>query len=67
MRDHIRVNLLNLGWMDTPPSTSSSARATARVMDWLGEAEAEQPFGRLIKPRGGGPDDLLPPLRRVRA
>ena len=50
MRDHIRVNLLNLGWMDTPAEHLVQRDVHGLGEDWLVRAEAEQPFGRLIKP-----------------
>ena len=50
MRDHTRVNLLNLGWMDTPAEHIVQRDVHGRGEDWLVQAEAEQPFGRLIKP-----------------
>lgn len=50
LRDRIRVNGLNIGWSDTPGETATQARFHGRAADWLAEAEARQPFGRLIKP-----------------
>ena len=50
MRDHIRVNLVNLGWMDTPAEHLVQRDVHGLGEDWLVRAEAEQPFGRLIKP-----------------
>jgi NAD(P)-dependent dehydrogenase (short-subunit alcohol dehydrogenase family) len=50
MRQHIRVNLLNLGWMDTPNEHSIQVGFHKLPEDWLVAAEAAQPFGRLIKP-----------------
>jgi NAD(P)-dependent dehydrogenase (short-subunit alcohol dehydrogenase family) len=50
MRDRIRVNLLNPGWMDTPAEDSIQRRYHGAGDDWLERAEAEQPFGRLLKP-----------------
>lgn len=50
MRNHIRVNLLSLGWMDTPAEDLIQRRYHGAGDDWLTLAEAEQPFGRLIKP-----------------
>jgi NAD(P)-dependent dehydrogenase (short-subunit alcohol dehydrogenase family) len=49
MPDRIRVNGLNLGWMDTPGEAAIQARAHDAPPDWLAQAEAKQPFGRLIK------------------
>jgi NAD(P)-dependent dehydrogenase (short-subunit alcohol dehydrogenase family) len=50
MRDRIRVNLLNLGWMDTPAEDNIQRRYHGAGDDWLARAEAAQPLGRLIKP-----------------
>ncbi|HET7715304.1 MAG TPA: SDR family oxidoreductase [Bauldia sp.] len=50
MPDHIRVNGLNIGWMDTPGEHTIQLRYHTDDKDWLKKAEARQPFGRLIKP-----------------
>ena len=50
MPDRIRVNGLNIGWMDSPGETQIQQRFHAADAGWLAEAEAKQPFGRLIKP-----------------
>ena len=50
MRHRIRVNALNLGWMDTPGEDAIQRRYHSGGKDWLAEAEAAQPFGRLLKP-----------------
>ncbi len=50
MRDHIRVNGLNIGWMDTPGEHDIQMRYHTDDKDWLKKAEAKQPFGRLLKP-----------------
>lgn len=50
MPDHIRVNGLNIGWMDTPGEHDIQMRYHTDDKDWLKKAEAKQPFGRLIKP-----------------
>ena len=49
MRHRIRVNALNLGWMDTPGEDVIQRRYHSDGQDWLEEAEAAQPFGRLLK------------------
>lgn len=49
MRRHIRVNALNLGWMDTPSEDVIQRRYHSNGEDWLEKAEAAQPFGRLLK------------------
>ncbi len=50
MPDHIRVNGLNIGWMDTPGEHDIQMRYHTDDKNWLKKAEAKQPFGRLIKP-----------------
>ena len=51
MRHNIRVNEMNPGWMDTPSPRCRAAQVPrSRATDWLEQAEAEQPIGRLIKP-----------------
>ena len=49
MRHRIRINALNLGWMDTPGEDLIQRKYHSNGLDWLAEAEAKQPFGRLIK------------------
>jgi len=48
--DRIRVNCLSPGWMDTPGEDGIQRRFHSEGADWLEDAEARQPFGRLIKP-----------------
>jgi NAD(P)-dependent dehydrogenase (short-subunit alcohol dehydrogenase family) len=50
VKNRIRVNGLNLGWMDTPGEDTIQKRFHQATNDWLDKAEATQPFGRLIKP-----------------
>ena len=50
MWDRIRVNHINLGWMDTPGEDAIQRRFHSAGKDWLAEAEVDRPFGRLIKP-----------------
>lgn len=50
MRHRIRVNAVNLGWMDTPGEDIIQRKHHSDGQDWLEQAEAGQPFGRLIKP-----------------
>ena len=49
VRHRIRVNALNLGWMDTSGEDVIQRRYHSDGKDWLAEAEAQQPFGRLLK------------------
>lgn len=50
MRDGIRVNGLNIGWMDTPGEDAIQKRAHGAKDGWLAGAEAALPTGRLLKP-----------------
>jgi NAD(P)-dependent dehydrogenase (short-subunit alcohol dehydrogenase family) len=50
LEHRIRVNGLNLGWMDSPAEHAVQKRFHGAGDDWLQKAEKEQPFGRLIKP-----------------
>jgi NAD(P)-dependent dehydrogenase (short-subunit alcohol dehydrogenase family) len=50
MPDHIRVNGLNIGWMDSPGEERIQKTYHNADDDWLAKAEARMPFGRLIKP-----------------
>jgi len=49
VRHQIRVNGLMLGWMDTPGEDTIQRTNHTDGQDWLNEAEATRPFGRLIK------------------
>ena len=48
--NRIRVNGLNIGWMDTPGEHAIQKAAHDAPPDWLAGAEAGRPFGRLLKP-----------------
>ena len=50
LRNRIRVNGLNIGWMDTPGEQSIQKRYHDAADDWLRQAESRQPYGRLLKP-----------------
>jgi NAD(P)-dependent dehydrogenase (short-subunit alcohol dehydrogenase family) len=50
LEHRIRVNGLNLGWMDSPAEHAVQKKFHAAADDWLQKAEKSQPFGRLIKP-----------------
>jgi NAD(P)-dependent dehydrogenase (short-subunit alcohol dehydrogenase family) len=45
----IRVNALAIGWMDTPGEDEIQRRLHTDGKDWREQAEANQPFGRLLK------------------
>lgn len=46
----IRVNGLNIGWMDTPGEDRIMKTYHDAEPGWLAKAEASRPFGRLLKP-----------------
>ena len=50
LKNRIRVNGLNIGWMDTPGEHRIQKEYHGAEGDWLRRAEAGQPFGRLLKP-----------------
>ncbi|MCA3560014.1 MAG: SDR family oxidoreductase [Aestuariivirga sp.] len=50
MRYKIRVNGLNIGWMDTPGEDRIMKTYHDAGPDWLKRAEAARPVGRLLKP-----------------
>lgn len=50
MNYRIRVNGLNIGWMDTPGEDRIMKTYHDANPDWLAAAEAKRPFGRLLKP-----------------
>ena len=47
---HLRFNGIACGWMDTPGEDTIQRRYHGAGDDWLAKAEAEQPFGKLVKP-----------------
>jgi len=49
-RDRIRINTLNIGWTNTPREHLVQTEVHHRPQDWLAQASAAQPFGRLIQP-----------------
>jgi NAD(P)-dependent dehydrogenase (short-subunit alcohol dehydrogenase family) len=50
MRNKIRVNQLNIGWMASDGEDRIQREYHGADADWLEKAAAEQPFGRLIDP-----------------
>jgi NAD(P)-dependent dehydrogenase (short-subunit alcohol dehydrogenase family) len=50
MRNRIRVNGLNIGWMATEGEDRIQREHHGASADWLKEAAAAQPFGRLVDP-----------------
>jgi len=51
MRHRIRVNQLNIGWMDTPGEDTIQRTVHGSDENWLEAVEERQPFGRLLKPK----------------
>lgn len=49
--NRIRVNGINVGWMDTPGEDETQRRYHGAGDGWLAEAEARQPMGMLVKPQ----------------
>ena len=47
--DRIRVNALNIGWTATEGEHGVQT-GTGQPADWLAEADASRPFGRLLRP-----------------
>ncbi|MCA0433186.1 MAG: SDR family oxidoreductase [Proteobacteria bacterium] len=50
MKYHIRINGLNIGWMDTPGEDRIMKTYHSAEEGWIKSAEAGRPFGRLLKP-----------------
>ena len=50
MRDGIRINGLNIGWMNTPGEHTIQKVAHDAPPDWLAKAGAGLPLGRLLDP-----------------
>jgi NAD(P)-dependent dehydrogenase (short-subunit alcohol dehydrogenase family) len=50
MRHRIRINMLNIGWMDTPGENIIQHKYHDAGDDWLENAETGMPFGRILKP-----------------
>jgi NAD(P)-dependent dehydrogenase (short-subunit alcohol dehydrogenase family) len=48
--DRIRVNGVNVGWVDTPAERLMQAVTLGHGEGWLKKAAASQPFGRLMTP-----------------
>lgn len=51
MRNRIRVNQLNIGWMASDGEDRIQREYHGADPDWLEKAAAEQPFGRLLAPQ----------------
>lgn len=50
MRNRIRVNQLNIGWMASDGEDRIQRLYHGAGDDWLQKASAEQPYGRLVQP-----------------
>lgn len=48
--DRIRMNGINVGWVDTPAEQIMQAETLGKGSGWLAAASARQPFGRLLSP-----------------
>jgi NAD(P)-dependent dehydrogenase (short-subunit alcohol dehydrogenase family) len=48
--DRIRVNGVNMGWTYTP-NEHKTQLAMGKPENWLDEADASKPFGRILRPR----------------
>lgn len=51
MRNRIRVNGLNIGWMASEGEDRVQRQFHDAPPDWLAKAAANQPFGRLVDPK----------------
>ena len=49
--NRIRVNGINVGWMDTPGEDATQRKFHGRKRGWLEQAEQLAPFGMLVKPQ----------------
>lgn len=47
----IRINGLNVGWMDTPGEEAIGIKYHGQKPGWIAEAEKSQPWGRLVSPQ----------------
>lgn len=50
LRNRIRVNALNIGWMSSDGEDRIQREYHGADDDWLAKAAAKQPFGRLVDP-----------------
>ena len=50
MRNRIRVNQLNIGWMASDGEDRVQREQSGASENWLENASAQQPFGRLLEP-----------------
>jgi NAD(P)-dependent dehydrogenase (short-subunit alcohol dehydrogenase family) len=51
LRNRIRVNGLNIGWMASEGEDRIQRQYHGAAADWLEKAAARQPFGRLVDPK----------------
>lgn len=49
--NQIRINGINVGWMDSPGEDATQRKWHGAGDDWLERAEARMPFGQLVKPK----------------
>jgi NAD(P)-dependent dehydrogenase (short-subunit alcohol dehydrogenase family) len=50
MRNNVRVNQVNPGWMDTESEHRTQVEGDGAPQNWLALAEADRPMGRLVQP-----------------
>lgn len=50
LRHRIKVNVLNIGWAQTPNEHVVQTTAQGQPPDWVERANRELPFGRLVQP-----------------
>ena len=50
MRNRIRVNQLNIGWMASDGEDRTQREHHGAPANWLDDVAKEQPFGRLLSP-----------------
>lgn len=49
-KHRIRINGINVGWMDTPGENTRQQVSHGRTDGWQAEVEASLPFGMMVKP-----------------
>ena len=50
LRHRIRINVLNIGWAQTPTEHIVQTTSQGQPDDWVERANRELPFGRLVQP-----------------
>ena len=65
LRNRIRVNGLNIGWMASAGENQTQRDYHGRPESWLEEAAAQQPNGRLLDPMEVALGGCVPVLRGI--